>query len=304
MNARLARLALALYPLAYRRRYGEEMAALVEDQGASPGAVVDLARGALRAHVRPEPAVGEDLGRGERVRLGVSAVLLCWVLFAAAIFAFAKTTEEPAFRAAASAHSVLGGAHSALQVLFVLASIAFLLGAVPLVAIALAQARRRPGVRRAALVAVGCVTVLVVATGAVVLVANQNPAPSEGARTALLAGWILIGMACAIGCALAARRGLFAATMPAGALRLAAGCAATVALAMIGIAAATLVYLVGLVTSATALASTPNGPLGNPDVRVSLLLVLAVMVATAAPAALGAKRAWRGAVGAAEPSAG
>jgi hypothetical protein len=295
MNARLARLALALYPLAYRRRYGEEMAALVEDQGASPRAVVDLARGAVRAHVRPEPAVSEALDRGDRVRLGVSAVLLCWVLFAAAIFAFAKTTEEPAFRAAASAHAVLGGAHSALQVLFVLASTAFLLGAAPLVVIALAQARKRPGVRRAALAAVGCVAVLVIATGAVVLVANQDPGPSEAARTALLAGWILVGMACAIGCALAARRGLFAAAIPAGALRLAAGCAAVVAAAMIGIAIATLAYLVGLVSSATGLASTPNGPLGNPDVRVSLLLVLAVMVAAAVPAGLGAKRAWRGA---------
>jgi len=304
VNARLARLALALYPLAYRRRYGEEMAALVEDQGASPRAVADLARGALSAHVRPEPAVAGALGRGERVRLGVSAVLLCWVLFAAAIFAFAKTTEEPAFRAAASAHAVLGGAHSTLQVLFVLASMAFLLGAAPLVVIALAQARKRPGVRRAALLAVGCVAVIVVATGAVVVVANHDPAPSEGARTALLAGWILVGVACAIGCALAARRGLFAAAIPAAALRLAAGCAAAVAVAMIGIAVATLVYLVGLVTSVTALASTPNGPLGNPDVRVSLLLVLMVMVATAVPAALGAKRAWRGAVAGGERSAG
>jgi hypothetical protein len=80
VSARLARLALALYPLAYRRRYGEEMAALVEDQGASPRAVADLARGALRAHVRPEPAVAESVGRDDPVRLGGSAVLLWWVL--------------------------------------------------------------------------------------------------------------------------------------------------------------------------------------------------------------------------------
>jgi hypothetical protein len=295
VNARLARLTLALYPLAYRRRYGEEMAALVEDGGASPRALADLARGAFRAHVRPEPAVAGALGRGDRARLGISAVLLCWVLFAAAIFAFAKTTEEPAFGAAASAHAVLGGARSALQVLFVLASMAFLLGAAPLVAIALAQARRRPGVRRAALAAVACVTVLLAATAAVVLVANHDPAPGEAARTALLAGWALVGAACAIGCALAARRGLFAAAMPAPAMRLAAGCAAVVAAAMVGIAVATLLYLVGLVTSATALASMPNGPVGTPDVRLSLLLLLAVMVAAAVPAALGAKRAWRAA---------
>ncbi len=295
MNARLARLALALYPLAYRRRYGEEMAALVADQGASSRAVADLARGAVRAHLRPEPAVAGTLGRDYRVRLGVSAVLLCWVLFATAILAFAKTTEEPAFGAAASSHALLGGAHLVLQLFFVLASAAFLVGAAPLVVLALAQARRRPRVRRAALAAAGCVGVLVVATGAVVVVAHHDPAPSEAVRAALLIGWVSVGMACAFGCALAARRGLFAAAMPAAALRLAAACAAVVAAAMVGIAVATLLYLVGLVTSATALASTPNGPLGTPDVRISLLLLLAVMVAAAVPAALGANRAWRGA---------
>jgi hypothetical protein len=294
-SARLARLALALYPLAYRRRYGEEMAALVEDQGASPRAVADLARGAVRAHLRPEPAVAGTLERDDRVRLGVSAVLLCWALFAAAIFAFAKTTEEPAFRAAASAHVVLGDAHLALQLFFVLASAAFLLGAAPLVVIALAQAQERPGVRRAALAAVGWVAVLIAATAALVLVANHAPAPSEAARTALLIGWVCVAIACALGCALAARRGLFATAMPAPALRIAAACAAVVAAAMVGIALATLAYLIGLITTATALASTPNGPLGTPDVRISLLLLLAVMVAAAVPAALGAKRAWRGA---------
>ncbi len=295
MRARFARLALALYPLAYRRRYGAEMAALVEDQGASPRAVADLARGAVRAHVRPEPAVAGAVGRDDRMRLGVSAVLLCWLLAAAAIFAFAKTTEGPAFRAAASTHALLATAHTALGVFATIASLAFLFGAAPLVVVALAQSRRRPGVRRAALAAAGCVVAIVAATAVVVLVANRNPAPSEGAATALLAGWSLVGIACALGCALAARRGLFAAAMPASVLRLAAACATVVAAAMVGIALATLAYLVGLVTAATDLASAPNGPLGNPDVRVSLLLVLAAMVAAAAPAALAAKRAWCGA---------
>jgi hypothetical protein len=232
------------------------------------------------------------------VRLGVSAVLLCWVLFAAAIVGFAKTTEGPAFRAAASAHPLLGGAHLALQVLFVLSSVAFLLGVGPLVVLALAQARRRPGVRRAALLASGCVAVLLAATAAVVLIANHDPAPSDGARAALLSGWVLVGIACTLGCAVAARRGLFAAAMPAAALRLAAACATVIALAMAGIALATLLYLVALIASATNLAATPNGPFGNPDTRLSLLIALAVMVAAAAPAGLAASRAWRAALAA------
>ncbi|MBS1844200.1 MAG: hypothetical protein JST53_07265 [Actinobacteria bacterium] len=295
MSARLARLALALYPLGYRRRYGEEMATLVEDQGASPRVVADLARGAFRAHLRPEPGVSAAVGREDRMRLGVSAVLLCWLVAAGAILAFAKTTEGPAFRAAASAHAPLGAAYTALGVCAAVASMAFLLGAAPLVAVALAQAKERSAVRRAALAAFGSVAILIAATGALVFLANQEPAPGESLSAALLTGWIVVGAACALGCALAARRGLFAAAVPPSVLRFAAACAGVVAVAMIGIALATLAYLVSLVSSATGLAAAPNGPLGNPDVRASLVLVLAMMVAASVPAGLAARRAWRGA---------
>jgi hypothetical protein len=86
------RTAAVLYPLAYRRRYGEEMATLLEDSPVSAGTVVDLVRGAARAHLRPEPAVAAEVGPDERLRLGLGSVLLCWVLFALAGLAFYKTT--------------------------------------------------------------------------------------------------------------------------------------------------------------------------------------------------------------------
>src|SRR6185437_5655297 len=76
VRARSGRLALALYPLAYRRRYGDEMAALVEDSGPSSAAVLDLLRGAARAHLHPEPAVAAEVAPDERRRLGLAAVLL------------------------------------------------------------------------------------------------------------------------------------------------------------------------------------------------------------------------------------
>ncbi len=62
MSARLARLALALYPLAYRRRYGEEMATLLEDSAPSAATIVDLLRG---ARARP-PATRAGGRRGGR----------------------------------------------------------------------------------------------------------------------------------------------------------------------------------------------------------------------------------------------
>ncbi len=293
MSARLARLALALYPLAWRRRYGAEMAALVEDSGASPRTVANLARGAVRAHLRPEPAVAGALDRDDRLRLSAATVLLCWALFAAAIFGFAKTTEEADFGAAGSAHALLGGAHLALQLLAVLATLAFLVGAVPLVLVALGQARRRPAVRRAAFFAAGCVALTVAATGTVVLIANGHPDAGSGLREGALVIWIGVGIASAIGCALAARRGLFAADVPAGMLRLAGACAAVVAVAMVGIAVATAAYLGALLVDAPSLAGEGNGPGSSLSVGASVAICVAAMALTAAVGVVSAARSRR-----------
>ncbi len=55
MSARIAaaRCLLRAYPLAWRRRYGGEMEALVEDDPPSGRALLTLLTGALRAHLRP-----------------------------------------------------------------------------------------------------------------------------------------------------------------------------------------------------------------------------------------------------------
>jgi hypothetical protein len=293
VSAWLARRALALYPLAYRRRYGAEMEALVEDSGASLAVAADLARGALGAHLRPEPALAAALDERDRLRLTASTVFLCWVVFTAMIFGVAKTTEEAGFRHAAAVHSLIGASHLALELLAVLASAALLLGAVPLVAIALAQVRRRPAVRRAALVAVGCLAAFVVATAALVLLANRQPEIGSGLRAAALTAWIAVGLTCALGCAWAARRGLFAAAMPAAALRLAGACAAVVAVAMAGAVLASALYLVGLLVDTPALAGAGNGPGGALSVGLSLAIFLAAMALAAGVASLSTLRARR-----------
>jgi hypothetical protein len=292
ISERFNRLALSLYPLAYRRRYGDEMAALVEDSGATPRAGADLLRGALRAHLRPERSVAEALDGRDRLRLGAATVSFCWLLVAMAIFAFAKTTEDPDFGAAASAHPLLGAAHLALQLLAVLASLAFVLGAAPLAAIALTQVGSRAGVRRAALGAAGCVAVAILATAVVVLVANHNPEPSSGLRTGLIAGWIAVGIITAFGCGLAARRGLFAARIPDPALRLASACAAVVAAAMVGIALAGAVYLAALVADAPSLARQGNGG-GLISVGASVGVCLAAIALAAAVGSASALRTRR-----------
>jgi hypothetical protein len=54
------RFALALYPRWWRRRYGREMEALLEDSGAGWAALFDLARGALFVRIR-------DIGGSMRI---------------------------------------------------------------------------------------------------------------------------------------------------------------------------------------------------------------------------------------------
>jgi hypothetical protein len=127
MNARLARLALTLYPRTYRRRYGEEMATLLEDTTPSPAVIVDLLRGAARAHLRPEPAVAAEVGPEERLRRGLGSVLLCWVLFVLAGLALYKTTENGA-SGAGGEPGLLGALHLCIQVLAALGSAAVIVG--------------------------------------------------------------------------------------------------------------------------------------------------------------------------------
>jgi hypothetical protein len=290
MSARLARLALALYPLAYRRRYGVEMAALVEDCGASPRVLGDLLRGALRAHLRPEPGLAPEIGPDDRLRLGLSSILLCWVVFSAAGLGLYKTTEDHAFTAAGDTHGLLGAAHSAIQALAAVSAAAVALGAVPLIVIALRQARDRRAAERATVLAVACVAVFGLATAGLVAIADLPPAPGDTLAAASLAIWTVLSLLCGLGCALAGRLGLFAITVPRDILRAVAACALVVVLGMVGIALATAVYLVALLHDSPGLATEANGPLGLVSVAASLGIQLAVMVAVGAPAALSA---WR-----------
>ena len=142
MKRRLARATLALYPLAFRRRYGDEMLALVEDSPPSSRATFDLLWGAAIAHVRPSVGISAALSPEDRLRGTSSGVLACWIAFAAGGLGFYKTTEDHPFSKAGDAHLAVGGAHTAIQILAVIASIAVIAGALPLVVPALRQARR------------------------------------------------------------------------------------------------------------------------------------------------------------------
>jgi hypothetical protein len=291
MSRRLSQIALALYPLAFRRRYGEEMRALVDQEPARASTAIDLLRGALGAHLHPPPAVGALIGPSDRVRASASGVLACWVLFAAAGFGFYKTTEEGAFRAAGHAHPLLGAAHLATLVLAIVASAAVALGALPAIVAAAVAARHRSSLRPLLSLPALALAIFAGLTAALALLARSQPSTALGG--AAFIAWGIAGLACGAVCVLASRATLFAGPLAPWRLLAALAGGTLVSAAMVVITLATTAYTIALGLEAPRLAAAPNGPLGMLSVSASLLLALITMAATGTLAAITTRRGWR-----------
>jgi hypothetical protein len=286
---RLARLALGAYPRAYRRRYGEEMRGLIDDRRVSAGDILDLARGAAVAHLRPSSETPGDLSTPDRLRLSAGGVFACWVAFAAAGLAFYKTTDGATFTAAADAHPALSGAYLAIQILAALASAAVVVAAIPLIFAALAErGPARAVVLRSLAWAVGAILAFAGATAVLVALAHKMDSWSAGAALAVLAAWGLGGLVCGGVCVAMAKRGLFAASVPLGALRFAVSLGILAAAAMWAIAVATAVYLAAL--SGLGLSAAGNGPAGLISVGLSIFLALLAMLGAGALATVSSLR--------------
>ncbi len=293
MTRRLAGLALLLYPLAFRRRYGEEMRVLLGERPPGVLTVLDLLRGALAAHLRPPAGLGGVVDVGDRLRASTSGVLACWVVFAAAGFGFYKTTEDRPFEVAGETHDLLAGTHLAIQVLAVLASAAVVLGALPLTLAALNRARRQPHLRWPVALPPLAVIVFAGLTRLMELVASSQQAHhnSTAGGVAFIA-WGLAGLACGAVCVLASRRALFAMPVPRGLLLAAFACGALVTAAMVAMTIATAIYAIALSVDASALAGEPNGPFQATSVSVSLIEQLIVMVIAGVLAGITTRRGW------------
>jgi len=292
MRTRLERLALRLYPLAFRRRYEEEMRSLLDQTPARLRTVPDLLRGALSAHLRPPAGVALD--PADRVRASTSGVLACWVAFAAAGFGFYETTEDGRFPAAGYEHPLLGDVHGIIQALAVLASAAVVIGSLPLVVGAVAQARSQRSLRKVVILPPLAVGAFAALTGILVLIAHSQRfqhAPAGG-RVAFIA-WSIAALGCGAVCVVASRRALFAIPLTRGRLMLALTCGTVVTAAMAAIAVATACYTVVLPLDASRLAAEPNGPLLRISTGASLIGQLVVMAVAVALAATATRRGWR-----------
>jgi hypothetical protein len=292
MKRRLQTAALALYPLAFRRRYGDEMQALTEDSPAGLRTTFDLLRGALLAHARPAAGISTAFSPEDRLRATASGVLMCWVAFAAAGFGFYKTTEDSPFSKAGDAHLALGDAHIVVQVLAIVASIAILVGALPLVAAAMRQVGRARAVGRATGLALGSVALFAIATTALVVLAHSARSLSGTAASVAFVVWIAVGLLSGGVCAFTAKIGLFAIRVRRRGLVAALACGTLVTAAMALIAVATALYVGVLTVDAPALAAEGNGPFGALSVAVSIGCQLVVMLAAAGLAAISSRRGW------------
>ncbi len=296
MSAKLARLALRLYPLAYQRRYGDEMRALLEDRPPRARTVIDLLRGAIRAHLRPADAPAGVIDAADRVRASTSAVLLCWVFVAAAGFGYYKTTED--FGTASHLHPLLRDAHLVAQVVAVIASVTVVLGALPLIAVTLVHAGHNRRLRRTVAQAVMPLIAFAVLTAVVIVVAHAEGPNGSTAGGGIAIIWGLLGLACAVTCVLACRAALFQVPVGPGELRIALRAATLVAGAMLVIAAAIAVYTIALSSDTSALGGQSNGPFGLLSVTTSLIVQAIVMAGAGVVASIATSRAWR----AAQPS--
>lgn len=294
MTRRLCVLALALYPHAWRVRYGAEMRALLDARGPSLSALVDLARGALHAHLRPGGLTGSPR---QRMRGTVWATLVCFATLGLLGGGFAKATEDAPFRAAGSSHPLLAGSRAALAALAVACLIVIAFAGAPLAYAVFRQAwrERTPALVRAISSAAVVVGVLIAAVGTLAVLARHHPGSSAGVRQ-VGAAFVVVVVAVAVVCAIAARVALMKTRFHAAQLVLGVVGAWLLARLMVALTAADAVYTVSLAVDSPSLAASPNGPF-DLATKLVLALQLAGMAAASALAVLTTRRGRAALVG-------
>ena len=133
----LARAALALYPAAWRARYGDEVRALLDDSGAGPRAIASLAWRALPAWIWPPRHL---YGRPARMRASLATVLVAWTALTGLALVFAQLTQAQGLRPAS--HPVVQWSYWVFDGAFLVSVLAVAAGGLPLWLLMMRSARR------------------------------------------------------------------------------------------------------------------------------------------------------------------
>lgn len=280
---------LSLYPKAWRERYREEMSALLDQTPASTAATLDLLRCAVTAYLRPlansAPAV--------RARTTIASVLGCFIVFCFFGFGFAKTTENDAYPE--HLHPLLGVSHTVILIAAIVAVTALALAAAPLVLTSLAQARRtrEPALIKLMAVPPAAIALFAGSVGLLVLWMNaHHHHPGVG-------GWLLLAF-----CTLCAGAGGFACwaapraimrriDVPRNAFAFSVPAIALVALCMAAVAAASGLFVIGVIADAPSVGASGNGPGQLVNVTTSLAIQFIGMLGLSAVATVSAGRGLR-----------
>jgi hypothetical protein len=282
-----ARLLVALYPLGWRRRYGEEMRALLDETGVRPRAALDLLVGAVVAHLRPRRPWTALVSPVERMRSTIGSVALCWGALCLAGAGFAKSTEDPPFRAAGHAHAVLAVLRDGVAGLAVASALVVAVAGAPLLLHVVAvvwRERRRDLAWRLALPAAALVLFMGVTELAVSLRVGGRVAPVVAVI------WLVLGAATAWVWAGAPRTVLARVGAPASILHRASRGALVLVPLMGAVALGIAAYTVALAAAAprpAALADTPLRMSTTAGLACSALVALAATALAAVSATRG-----------------
>lgn len=286
----MRRLLLGLYPEAWRRRYGVEMSALLEDNPPGLAATFDLLRGALLAHLHPL----SEARPADRARNSVAGVLGCFICFCFLGAGFAKTTEDHPYQAAGRAHPLLGVTHDTILLAAIAAVVALALAALPLAG-ALTDARRTRRNDLLKLIASLPVVIGVFAVSVGVLALwlahNQHRIGVIGALLLALCG--LAAICTATVCWLLPRAIMRRIELRRRELAIAVPAMTAVTLCMLVITVATGLYLATISLDAPVLASSGNGPWQLISTTASIAVQLVGMLAFSTLAAVSAVRGMR-----------
>ena len=136
-KARLARAALLLYPPAWRARYGEEVAALLDDTGGGLRAVAALAWHAVPAWVFPAKHLHD---KDSRVRASLGTVLVAWSALVGISLVFVQLTQFQGYRP--TGHPIIGWCYAVIDAAVAASALSAAAGGLPLWLLMLRRARR------------------------------------------------------------------------------------------------------------------------------------------------------------------
>jgi hypothetical protein len=239
MRPPLARAALALYPPAWRARYGDEVLALLDDSGGGPAAVASLAWHALPAWFCPPRHLHD---RPARMRASLATALMSWSMLTGLGLVFAQLTQLQGLAPAAAPQ--IRWAYAVFDVSLVTSALIAGLGGLPLWLLTLRRSWREQRTRDTVYLLLPVIAPVTYLAGLIVtarLVGGASGVSQGWFGVITLAGFAAAATAAA-GPGLALRR-----LQPRGpALRLAATAAGVSAAVMVAAAVAIVVAVTGL----------------------------------------------------------